>query len=96
MSGIHISSLVVRAIPDRRDEIAARIAALGPAEVALADEYGRLVVTLETDSEDEIVAAMSAMQHLDGVISTALVYHHSEDGARPGAAADERDERAEP
>lgn len=72
----HISSLVVRAHPDRLEAVAARIARLSIAEVALTDPAGKLVVTLETRDEHEIVAAMNAMQRMRGVVSVALVFHH--------------------
>ena len=74
----HISSLVVRAHPNRLAEVSRRIARLSVAEVAMSDPSGKLVVTLETHNEDEIVAAMNAMQHMDGVVSVALVYHQTE------------------
>ncbi len=75
----HISSLVVRAHPDRSAGVAARIARFGIAEVALTDATtGKIVVTLETRDEDEIVAAMNAMQRMDGVVSVALVFHHTD------------------
>ena len=53
----HISSLVVRAHPNRLAEVSRRIARLSVAEVAMSDPSGKLVVTLETHNEDEIVAA---------------------------------------
>ena len=75
----HISSLVVRAHPARIAGVTARIARLGIAEVAMADETtGRIVVTLETRDEDEIVAAMNAMQRMTGVVSVALVFHQTD------------------
>jgi nitrate reductase NapD len=75
----HISSLVLRVWPDRTDGLAARIARLGVAEVALSDSAsGKIVVTLETRDEDEIVAAMTAMQRMRGVVSVALVFHHTD------------------
>jgi nitrate reductase NapD len=74
----HISSLVVRAHPSRLDAVIGRINALSIAEVALSDTSGKIVVTLETLNEDEIVAAMNAMQRMSGVVSVALVYHQTE------------------
>ena len=74
----HVSSLVVRAHPSRLAEAIRRIARLKSAEVALSDPSGKIVVTLETHSEDEIVAAMNAMQRIDGVVSVALVYHQAD------------------
>lgn len=74
----HISSLVVRARPDRLAAVVRRIAALSVAEIAMTDPSGKIVVTLETLNEDEIVAAMNAMQNMSGVVSVALVYHQTE------------------
>jgi nitrate reductase NapD len=79
----HVSSLVVRAVPERLADVTRRIGALNAAEVALSDASGKIVVTLETTDEAEIVGAMSAMQHMNGVVSVALVYHLSEsEGAK--------------
>lgn len=74
----HVSSLVVRVRPERLGEVAGRIGRLSVAEVALSDASGKLVVTLETRDENEIVAAMSAMQEMQGVVSVALVYHQTD------------------
>jgi nitrate reductase NapD len=74
----HISSLVVRTHPGKLPEVLRRIARLSVAEVAMSDPSGKVVVILETRDEDEIVAAMSAMQRIDGVVSVALVYHQTE------------------
>ena len=74
----HISSLVVRAHPARLDAVVARIGRLSVADVALSDPSGKIVVTLETRDEDEIVAAMAALQRMAGVVSVALVYHQTE------------------
>jgi nitrate reductase NapD len=74
----HVSSLVVRAHPDRVDTVVRRIAALPAAEVAISDPSGKIVVTLETDDEDAIVGAMNSIQRMAGVVSVALVYHQTE------------------
>jgi nitrate reductase NapD len=39
---------------------------------------GKLVVTLETATEAEILERLSAIQLMEGVLSAALVYHHCE------------------
>lgn len=74
----HISSLIVRAHPKHMEAVAARIARLDVAEVAMTDPSGKIIVTLETRDEDEIVAAMNVTQRLEGVVSVALVYHQSD------------------
>ena len=74
----HISSLVVHSRRDRAAVVAARLRAVPGVEVHGGVECGRLVVTLETASEAEIVERLDAIQHLDGVLAAALVFHHWE------------------
>lgn len=49
-----------------------------------AQENGKMVVTLETGSDQEIVDRMTAISLLDGVLSTAMVFHHIENEAEMG------------
>lgn len=83
----HIASLFVQAHPVNRHTIEQNIAALPGAEVAHADDQGRIIVTLETSSEDEIVQALTDIQLLTGVVSASLVYHQTEDGLSAPAQA---------
>lgn len=73
----HIASLVVHAQPEAAMAAAAAIAAMPGAEVPFRDGT-RLVVTLETADEAEILDNLTRIQLLDGVLSAALVYHHAE------------------
>ncbi|SHM62226.1 chaperone NapD [Roseibium suaedae] len=78
---VHIASLLVQAHPQDRAAIEAGILGLGcGAEVAHSDEQGRLIVTLETASEAEIVDALTNIQLLTGVVSASLVYHQADSG----------------
>ena len=74
---VHVSSLVVRARPERMAEIAAAIARLPGAEVPAA-ERGRIVVTLETSGEQDVVAAIHEIGSWPGVLAATLVFHHVE------------------
>jgi nitrate reductase NapAB chaperone NapD len=74
----HVSSLLVRARPDQLAALGRRIAALSVAEISLSDPSGKIIVTLETRDEDEVVAAMDAIQGMAGVVSVALVFHQTE------------------
>lgn len=76
---IHISSIVVTADPKRLDEATAAISALDIAEIAIAAPSGKMVVTLETDNEHELVQGLNLIQLMPGVASAALCFHHSED-----------------
>ena len=75
---IHISSLVVHSRPSQATAVAARVRGMPGAEVRGGVEAGKLVVTLETASEAEVVERLNAIQLLDGVLAATLVFHHFE------------------
>ena len=81
----HISSVVVTADPRRRAEVEPAITALGIADIAYSDPGGKMIVTLETENERDMVDALTAIQLMPGVASAALAYHHAsqELGATP-------------
>ena len=72
---VHIASLLVQAISTNKPDIEKTILSLDGAEIAHSDEEGRLIVTLETQSEADIVQALTDIQLLTGVVSASLVYH---------------------
>ena len=71
---IHIASLVVHAMPRHADEVIAAISGQPGAQVHAASATGKLVVTLEAGSDTEMLAAIGAIQQLDGVLCATLVY----------------------
>lgn len=75
---LHIASLVVHSTPRRLQSVSKAIAALPNAFVHAASDNGKLVVTLEAPSADTMTAMVSAIQHIDGVLSAALVYQCAE------------------
>lgn len=77
---VHISSLLLRADPANLQVVCARVQKHDGAEVAMTDETGKIIVTLETESEAVIVDHMNSLSLLDGVVSVALVYHQKEHG----------------
>jgi len=75
MSGeLHITSLVVHSTPRRVQGVADFIAAMPGACVHAVSPNGKLVVTLEAASADEILSQVNGIQRTDGVLSAALVY----------------------
>ena len=86
---LHISSLLITAKPSHIGSVSDNIKAMAIAEVAHADQFGKIIVTLETPDESAIVQALTDIQLFDGVVSAALVYHHAEAQAeanRPASA----------
>ena len=82
----HISSLVVHVRPDNVPAVRAALAAMPGVEI-YAEASGKLIVTLETATEADIVTRMNEISLLDGVMSAALVFHHFEPAAETEAAA---------
>ncbi len=52
------------------------------AEVHGGTNLGKLVVTLETVTEGDLLERIDTINHLQGVLSVALVFHHVEDERR--------------
>jgi len=74
----HISSLVVHSRPDRVQSIIASLDLIDGTEVHGGAETGKLIVTLETETESQVVERINAIQLLDGVLAATLVFHHFE------------------
>ena len=73
-----ISSLVVQVRPARLAAVVDAIQARADAEIAAMDPVGKLVVVLETATDRGLAEATDALAALPGVLSVALVFHHSE------------------
>jgi nitrate reductase NapD len=71
----HISSLVVHGKPAEIDAIRQAIEALPGAEVHGVGPTGKMVVTLETTVEQDILSRISDINLIDGVMSASLIYH---------------------
>jgi periplasmic nitrate reductase NapD len=76
----HISSLVVHVRPEKSGTVQAALAAVPGLEIH-AEVAGKFIVTLETDTEADIVTRLNEISLLDGVMSAALVFHHFETAA---------------
>lgn len=75
---LHIASMVVHALPQRLPEVRTAILAIAGAEIHGASDTGKLVVTLEAPSTDDMMARISEIQRQDGVLASALVYQHAD------------------
>ncbi len=77
-----ITGLVVRARPEQAQDVAGRLEAFRGVEVHAIGAEGNLVVTIEElDGEKLAVDTLKQISHVTGVLSTSLIYHHSDDGA---------------
>jgi len=71
---LHIASLVVHAAPGRVTRVSEMVASIPGAKVHASSPLGKLVVTLETSTADEMMSKVVGIQRADGVLSAALVY----------------------
>jgi periplasmic nitrate reductase NapD len=75
---LHIASLVVHASPARLEGASQCIAAMPGARIHASSPAGKLVVTLEAGSSDEILSQVNRIQQADGVLTAALVCQYSD------------------
>ena len=75
---VHISSMVVQAMPDYLQAVKSDIEKLPGAEIHGESESGKLVVVLESQTQTYITDVIEKIRDIDHVLSTALVYHHIE------------------
>lgn len=77
MTELHISSLLLHVLPADIEATRAAVVDLG-GEVHAVSEHGKMVVTLETDSDRDISERLTHLQLLPGVMAATLVFHHVE------------------
>ncbi len=74
----HISSAVVLAHPERRADLAKRLAAMRGVEVH-ASEGSRIVITIEGPTSGMLGETLTAISAMDGVLAANMVFEHAED-----------------
>ncbi len=74
LNELHITSLVVHSAPKRVKQVSEAIASIPSAIVHATSGSGKLVVTLEAGTASEMLNTITGIQHIDGVLSAALVY----------------------
>ena len=73
-----ISSAIVHAGPGQLPVVQAGLAGLEGVEVHAVSPEGKLIVTIESADDDSNVATYEEIGRLQGVMSTAMVYHQVE------------------
>jgi periplasmic nitrate reductase NapD len=73
----HISSLVVHSFPEAAEAVQSALRTMDGVEIH-AEANGKIVITLETDNEADIVTRLNEISLLKGVLSATLVFHHFE------------------
>jgi nitrate reductase NapD len=75
---MNVSSLIVNAKDGQALAVQALLTQQAGVEIHAASPEGKLIVTIETDSDRETVAAYERISRTDGVLSAAMVYHQIE------------------
>src|SRR5689334_12851760 len=73
----HVWSLLIHVRPEGMGRVVAELESLPGLEIHLR-QGAKLVLTLETESEADIVGRLNDISLLHGVLSAALVFHHFE------------------
>lgn len=75
---LDVSGIVVHAAPARAAQVSAALEAIDGVTVHAVSAAGKIVVTLETDSEARAADLCERVRALPGVGSVAMVYHQIE------------------
>ncbi|MBN3054110.1 MULTISPECIES: chaperone NapD [Pectobacterium] len=72
----HVCSVVVHVNTAQMAAVSEALATLPNVEVGASDsDTGKMVVVLESDSEDTLLKQIASMRELTGVLAVSLVYH---------------------
>ena len=75
---MNISSVLVNARPEKVKQVQDDLLALTGVEVHAATDDGRMIVTIEADSDQAVADMFATINHQPGVLSAAMVYHQYE------------------
>jgi nitrate reductase NapD len=75
---MNISGVIVDPLPGRVHAVERALRRLPGVEVHAVSPQDRIVITLECASHREAVQAFESVRAMDGVLSAALVYAHTE------------------
>lgn len=75
---MNISSIIVHAQPTELASVRGSLEQIPGVEVHAATDDGKLVVTIETDTDGETARTFDRINAMDGVMSAAMVFHQFE------------------
>jgi len=76
---MNISSIVVTARPENLSAVETSLTASGLCDIHFKDEKGRIVVTVEGDSDGDETKKLKAIAELPLVVSAAFAYTFTDD-----------------
>lgn len=75
---MNISSVLVNARSEMVKQLQSELPALPGVEVHAATEEGRMIVTIEAESDRAVADMFETINRQPGVLSVSMVYHHNE------------------
>lgn len=72
---IHLVSMIIMARPAQMDALSAAIEQIEGSEIHVRHPDGKFVVTAEANDPRTLMTRIEALQAMDGVVSSNLVYH---------------------
>ena len=75
---MNISSAIVHARPGDTAIVQAGLARLAGVEIHAVSPEGKFIVTIETEDDSSNVSTYESIGRMDGVMSTAMVFHQTE------------------
>lgn len=75
---MNISSAIVYARPMQEEAVRAQLCSLDGVEVHASTEDGKMIVTIESESDHTAIDTYKAIEHLPGVLSVAMIFQQSE------------------
>jgi nitrate reductase NapD len=76
---MNISGVLVKAYPKHLASIETVLSTMDGVEVHGNNEDGRMVITVEQESANDISDTLVQIQDVPGVLSAAMIYHQFED-----------------
>ena len=75
---MNISSIIVHAKPTELASVRGSLEQIPGVEIHAVTDDGKLVVTIETDTDGETASTFDRINTMDGVMSAAMVFHQYE------------------
>ena len=75
---MNISSIIVHAKPTELSSVRGSLEQIPGVEIHAVTYDGKLVVTIETDTDGETASTFDRINTMDGVMSAAMVFHQYE------------------
>ena len=75
----HIASILVQGWPEKLPLVEAELTRMAGVESHGSNGAGKLILTVETGSDAELIATINRIETSEGVIAASLIYHHAEE-----------------